>query len=128
MGFRTNSYAKVWEVIPSTDTRTKLRISISRKDKQTGEYVQDFSGFVDCVGSLAAKKAAQLKANDRIRLGDVDVTTKYNKEKDITYTNFSVFNFEKDEGNGVPVQTKAPVNEPQPEVDSGEVDDDRLPF
>lgn len=41
MGFRTGAYAKVWEVTPMSDTSTKIRISVSRKNKQTGEYEQD---------------------------------------------------------------------------------------
>ena len=47
MGFRTGSYATIWTVESASDTRTKARISISRKNKQTGEYDTDFSGFVD---------------------------------------------------------------------------------
>lgn len=38
MGFRSGAYAKVWDVSPVSDTATKLRVSISRKDKNTGEY------------------------------------------------------------------------------------------
>jgi len=38
MGFRTGAYAKVWKVEPYSDTSVKLRISISRKNKQSGEY------------------------------------------------------------------------------------------
>lgn len=38
MGFRNGAFAKVWEVTPVSDTSTKLRISISRKNKQTNEY------------------------------------------------------------------------------------------
>ena len=38
MGFRTGSYATIWTVESASDTRTKARISISRKNKQTGEY------------------------------------------------------------------------------------------
>ena len=126
MGFRTGAYAKVWKVEPFSDTSVKLRISISRKNKQTGEYEQDFSGFVNAIGTAAAKKAAVLKEGDTIKLGDVDVTTKYDKAKEVTYTNYKIFSFEVDGGN-----TSAPKpasNEPQPAVDSGEVDDSRLPF
>lgn len=126
MGFRTGAYAKVWKVEPFSDTSVKLRISISRKNKQTGEYEQDFSGFVNAIGTAAAKKAAVLKEGDTIKLGDVDVTTKYDKQKEVTYTNYKIFSFEVDGGN-----TSAPKpasNEPQPAVDSGEVDDSRLPF
>lgn len=40
MGFRTGAYAKVWEVTPMSDTSTKVRLSVSRKNKQTNEYSQ----------------------------------------------------------------------------------------
>lgn len=104
----------------------KLRISISRKNKQSGEYEQDFSGFVNAIGTAAAKKAACLKEGDTIKLGDVDVTTKYDKQKEVTYTNYKIFSFEVDGGNTS--APKAASNEPQPEVDGGEADDSRLPF
>lgn len=104
----------------------KLRISISRKNKQSGEYEQDFSGFVNAIGTAAAKKAACLKEGDTIKLGDVDVTTKYDKQKEVTYTNYKIFSFEVDGGNNS--APKAASNEPQPEVDGGEADDSRLPF
>lgn len=123
MGFRTGSYAKVWAVEPKTDTNTKVRLSISRKNKQTGEYEQDFSGFVLFVGTLAAKKAACLKEGDRIKLGDVDVTTSYNSEKKVTYTNFKCFDFEVESNT-----SSTTTSDPQPVVDSGELDDSRLPF
>lgn len=126
MGFRTGAYAKVWKVEPFSDTSTKLRLSVSRKNKQTGEYEQDFSGFANAVGTAAAKKAACLKEGDRIKLGDVDVTTKYDKAKDITYVNYKIFSFEVDGSEGA--APKANNTEPQPAVDSGEVDDARLPF
>lgn len=124
MGFRTGAYAKIWEVKPFSDTSVKLRLSVSRKNKQTGEYEQDFSGYVNAVGTAAAKKAACLKEGDRIKIGDVDVTTKYDAEKKVTYTNFKMFSFELDGDTASPKTN----TEPQPAVDSGEVDDSRLPF
>ena len=124
MGFRPGSYAKVWAVEPKSDTNTMVRLSISRKNKQTGGYDEDFSGFVAFVGTAAAKKAACLKEGARIKLGDVDATSKYVKEKKKTYYNFKCFSFD--------IESDAPTaettNDPQPVVDSGEVDDSRLPF
>lgn len=125
MGFRTGAYAKVWEVTPMSDTSTKLRISVSRKNKQSGEYEQDFSGFVLCIGSAAARNALKLKEGARIKLGDCDVTTKYDAQKKITYTNFKLFSFEEEDSGGSTTQDNTA---PQPTVDEGEVDDSRLPF
>lgn len=95
MGFRQGAYAKVWEVKPKGATQTTLRISTSRKNRQTEQYEQDFSGFVDCFGSAAATQAMGLNKGDTIKLGDCDVTTRYDAEKRITYTNFKLFSFEK---------------------------------
>lgn len=93
MGFKKDAYATVWEVQSMSGTFTKVRISTSKKNKQTGEYDTDFSGFVAFIGSACAGKALKLKPKDRIRLGDCEVTTKYVKEKNTTYTNYSVFDF-----------------------------------
>lgn len=100
MGFRKDAYATVWEVTPVSETMTKVRLSTSKKNKQTDQYETDFSGFVAFVGAAAAKNAAHLAEKDRIKLGDVDVTTKYDKEKKITYTNFTAFNFEQQNSGG----------------------------
>ena len=127
MGFRTKNFCTVWEVESISDTNTKARISSSRKNKQTGEYETDFSGFVNFIGTAAAKKAIGLKERDRIRLGDIDVTTKYDKEKKVTYTNYKVFSFETQEE----VDSSATVQDdpaPKTPVDDGEIDDSRLPF
>lgn len=132
MGFRTGSYATVWSVESVSDTRTKARISISRRNRQTGEYDTDFSGFIDFIGTAAAKKAMALKEKDRIRLGDVDVSNNYVKEKNITYVNYKVFSFETqaeiDAGGSGNANASGYSGEPQSQVDSGEIDDSRLPF
>lgn len=94
MGFRNGAYATIWEVNPTSQTMTKVRISTSKKDKQTGNWETDFSGFVAFVGAKNAELAAHLNAKDRVKLGDIDVTTKYDKDKKITYTNFACFGFE----------------------------------
>lgn len=104
--------------------QTKARISISRKDKQTGEYTDDFSGFVSFFGTAAAKKAASLKERDRIKLGDVDVRTHYDKTRNTTFYNFNIYSFDVQTGRNSAPQT----SNSQPVVDDGEVDDSRLPF
>lgn len=125
MGFRKDAYCTVWSVEPVSDVQTKARISISRKDRQTGEYIEDFSGFISFFGTAVAKKAACLKERDRIKLGDVDVRSKYDKEKKVTYYNFNVYSFEAQSGfDNNTTQTSSP----QPLVDEGEMDDSRLPY
>lgn len=128
MGFRKDAFATVWSSEVVSDTMTKCRISISRRNKQTGEYETDFSGFVSFVGTAAAKKAAALKEKDRIKLGDIDVTNRYDKERNQSYTNFKVFSFEIPGSNSTGSGHAAYDTEPQPQVDDGEVDDSRLPF
>lgn len=85
----------------------------------------DFSGYTTATGTATAKKAAGLKENDTIKLGDVDVLTKYDDKTKATYTNYRIYTFDMvDNKKQAPAQT----NEPQPAVDSGEVEDSRLPF
>lgn len=121
MGFRSGSFAKVWQTEPVKNTITRARISISRKNKQTGEYEQDFGGYISFLGTSAASKAAKLKEGDRIKLGDVDVTNSYNKETKQTYTNFCVYSFEIED-------SRETAANQQQEVDNGEADDSQLPF
>lgn len=110
MGFRTNAYATVWEIKPTSNTLTRGRISIDRKNKNTGEWEKEFSGYVAFIGTAAASKALNLKERDRIRLGDVDVSNHYDKEKNITYTDFKIFSFEDANGNNSGgTQTQQPV-------------------
>ena len=125
MGFRNGAYATVWEATPVSDTRTKVRLSISKKNRQTGEYEQDFSGFVTFVGTACARKAAKLREKDRIKLGEVDVQNRYDREKNTTFYNPAVFSFETAEEAGK--QTSAERKQ-QRGVDHGEIDDSRLPF
>ncbi|MBQ0014715.1 MAG: hypothetical protein KBS82_05255 [Oscillospiraceae bacterium] len=130
MGFRTGNYCTVWAVETISDSNTKLRISTSRKNKD-GEYETDFSGFVSCLGTSIAKKAAGLKEKDRIKLGDVDVSTKYDKEKNVTYTNYKVFSFEManfEEDKPEPDEKPAKKSKKTKAVDDGEVEEPDLPF
>lgn len=133
MGFRTGAYATVWEVRGISDTMTRCRVSISKKNKTTGQYEQDFGGYITFIGSAAANKALKLKEKDRIKLGDVDVDNKYVKEKDITYTNFKVFSFDgPDEIDSQPRQqhsdTQSVIDAFVDSVGDGDIDDEFLPY
>lgn len=125
MGFRTGAFCKLWTIEPVRDTITKSRASISKKNKNTGEYESEFDGFIAFVGTAAASKAARLKEGDRIRLGDVDVTRRYDKEKQKEYINFNVYSFEMADSRTSAAPPTITNTEP---VDSGEVETDDLPF
>lgn len=93
-GFRDGAYARVWD-IRRVDGKnaTDIRISISSKNKETGEYRDDFAGFVRCYGG-ANTKAGNLQPKDRIKLLSTSVSNIYNKETKESKYYFSVFDFE----------------------------------
>lgn len=102
MGFRKGAYATVWEVRNGNGNYSIARISISRKNRETDEYRTEFSGWVRLIGDAHAK-ARGLEERSRIRIGECDVTNHYDKEKEVTYTNYAIFGFEdpnRDSGQG----------------------------
>lgn len=136
MGFRTGSWASVWSVEEGRGNTMKVRLSTSRKNKETNEYEQDFSGFCTFIGTAKAK-AEKLKPKDRIKLGDVDVTTWYNKEKGVEYVTYKVFDFETSDGSGnSDVSAKSTKSTKSAKkssgledtVEDGDVEEDNLPF
>lgn len=123
MGFRSNSFAMVFGIEPGKGNFTKVRLSVSRKDKNTGEYIQDFSGYCSFIGQAHAK-AARLKERDRIKLIDVDVSNTYDKEKQKEYVNFKVFDFEM--ADAVATQRAGSLAADNPS--EGDNDADDMPF
>ncbi len=130
MGFRNGAWATCWAVEPKSDTMTTVRLSTSRKERESGEYIQDFSGFVAFVGTKAAKKAANLKVRDRIKLESVEVVTRYVKEQDKSYTNFMCYDFEVkgDDNSDSPNGGQPSVDEPEFSDIIDDDEQDRLPF
>lgn len=104
MGFRNGAYASVFSVKKGTGNFYDVNLATSHKDKN-GEYNTDFRGFVRFIGDagkVVAKYAGQSdkKPICRIKLGNVDTTNTYNKEKNVTYTNHVVFSCEMADGSG----------------------------
>ena len=126
--FANNAYAKVWEVKPSDNGKSKqVRLSTSRK-KEDGSYEQDFSGFVRFVGKA---NELDIKADDRIQMLSVGVTNNYVKEKNTTYTNYTCFDAKIAENTGTNGSTSgtsssAPANDGFMNIPDGI--DDELPF
>lgn len=123
MSFKVGGYLTVWEIEPVRETIVKARVTSSRKNKQTGEYEDDFSGFVKFCGTATAAKALKLAPRDRIKLGDIEVTRRYDKEKKTDYTDFKIWSFEMANSAGTVAQSE------NKEVDNGEVENNMpLPF
>lgn len=127
MGFRKGAFATVWKIDRISDSIARGQISTSHKVKDSNSYEQDFGAYVSFIGTATAAKALKLNERDRIRLGDVDVTTKFDKEKNQLYTNFRVFSFESpDEISGGKTSTTSEPDKGEPEAI--DVDDSNLPF
>ena len=90
MGFRAGAWATVWEVTEG-ERSTKVRLTVSRKVDE-GVYEQDFGGYCTFIGNAKAK-AAKLRAKDRIRLEGVDVSNRYDKEKNKEFVTYKVFDY-----------------------------------
>lgn len=92
MGFRTGAYATVWEVSQGKGNYLRARVSIERK-KPDGTYEQEFGGYCLLIGTAKAK-GEKLKTKDRIKLGEVDTTNRYDKEAQKEYYAHKIFDFE----------------------------------
>ena len=124
MGFGIGSYATIWSTERVSESMTKCRISTSRKNKNTGNYETDFSGFVAFVGTACANKASRLIERDHIKITQCDVKSKYDEEKKVTYYNFYVFDFEDQKGSKKSSSNKENKPVEANEVESNPVEDD----
>lgn len=128
---QNGSYASVWKVTKGKGNYYDVRLSCSRKRKDTNEYVTDFQGFTRFCGTAATQIAAHdgfdAKENGnkplRIKIGNFSVSNSYDRNKDITYWNVAVFSY--DDPNG--------ESNGQQKQDDGFVDvpdgiEDELPF
>ena len=126
MGFCNGSYAKIWKIEHKSGTWARVNLSVSIKDRDTGEYTTEFSGFVDFFGTANVQHLSRHKEGDRIQLERVDVRTPKDETTGKYYTNYICWSFkEPDESPG----GKQPKKEVK-QVDDGEPDeqDDDLPF
>ncbi len=112
MGFREGAFARIWSVNDEGKYST-ANVSISKKNKETGEYNVEFSdAYVRLVGSAhQAAKELGLPTREEfdcssdkgvtIKISSCDVTNNYDAEKKKLYTNCVVFGFEiPDNNNG----------------------------
>lgn len=100
MGFRQGAYAKIWKIEDKGNYHV-AQMSISRKNKDTGVYDTEWqNNFVRLVGT-AHQQIATMDISRNVKIGSCDVTNKYDKDKNTTYTNYVVFNFEDNPDGGL---------------------------
>lgn len=123
MGFRNDAYATVWDSKEGKGNYNDIQLSISKKNKQTGKYETEFSGWVRFVGD--AKELGLLPKMTRIQIKSCDLTNFYSKEKDAVYWNPVVFQADIVESNGTVSAPKASDMDFM-QIDESELDE--VPF
>lgn len=132
MGFKVGSYLTLWREGNNFGHNYLVRqCSTNRKDKDTGEYVTDFSHFVRFYGK-AKDVINGLPERSRIKILDCDVSTYFNQKKGTNEVSFTVFDCERVESYGskdanASAKASAPVAEKKQEQ-AAPVADDGLPF
>ena len=136
MRFGTGKYAKIWELKKGNGNYYTAEMSTSKKakDKNGNEIIEngktkyetDWSDkFVRLVGE-AARAAEGLSAGSSVKIGNCEVTNKYDKEKKVTYTNYVIFSFE-DNNSSRNTYSKSSTGGGFMNIPDG-VEDDDLPF
>ncbi|WP_394910514.1 hypothetical protein [uncultured Robinsoniella sp.] len=99
MGFGQGKFGHIWK-LENKGNYHVAEMSTSKKNKNTDQYETDWANkFVRLVGT-AHQQADQLDISKNVKLGACEVTNRYDKEKNTTYTNYAIFNFEDANNNG----------------------------
>lgn len=120
MGLRNGAYAKIWEHKPGKGNYEDVRLSISKKNKTSGEYEEDFSGWVRFVGA-AKEKIASAGESPRFKIVECDVSNKYDPTTKKTFWNAVVFNVED-------IESKNNTSTPKPAVSDDASNSENVPF
>lgn len=123
MGIRNGAYATIWESKPGKGNYMDVRLSTSKKNKQTDTYETDFSGWARFIGR--ANELGQLAERTRVKLNEVEVTNHYDKEKNQTYWSVAVFDAELCDSDSTPKNSQA---HPEEFLTIPDGIDDEIPF
>ena len=103
MGFKNNTYATIIQTknaqnpVQIYEKYATAYITTSKKNRLTNKREVDFSGFIRFIGMAFEKiKNIEILDKTRIRLTEVEVTTRYDIQKQQNYTNFICWDFEID--------------------------------
>lgn len=93
MALKVTGWVTFWESRPGKGNYLDVRISSSKKDA-SGKYTTDYSSWARFAGK-AKEKVEALSEKDRIHITEAIMTNQFSKEKNITYYNLTVFDFDK---------------------------------
>ena len=98
MIFHDGPFVTVWEIKSKNDNYVRVRISSSRKDKETNEYFTDFSGFVSLIGAALKKfprieSAIEEDGRCRIKINTFSISNRYDREEGKEYNNYGILDF-----------------------------------
>lgn len=133
MGLKNGAFCTVWRLNNGDNKMVDLKekycdimISINKKNSQ-GNFEKDFSGKLRCLGNaLKVIKGLSLSEKDRLKLLEIEVSNKYDKNTRKTYTNYICWDLEpaeiaKKNDNSVEILNDEPVS-------PFNITDDVLPF
>lgn len=132
MGFRQGAFAKIWKVENKGNYHV-AEMSVSKKNDAGGYDVTWQNKFVRLVGT-AHTQADKLDISKSVKIGACDVTNKYDKDKNTTYTNYVIFAFEDENDKNNNAKNSKPVKKSETEKTDGfypideTIEDDDLPF
>lgn len=130
MIFFKDNYATIWEV----DNKGKysvVRMTTSRKDKQSGEWLNSNWSFARFFGEAHAALDGIERGARVVISGTVDAEPYVNKEGQKVYPqspNIKVFQLALSESADVTPKGKPKMDTPPTTVKSGKVSSDELPF
>lgn len=104
MGFGQGKYAHIWK-LENKGNYHVAEMSTSKKNKETEQYETDWANkFVRLVGT-AHTQVDQLDISRNVKIGPCEVTNRYDKDKNTTYTNYVIFGFEDVDGANSPTKS-----------------------
>lgn len=103
MFFINGKFCKVWKILDTKEKYVKIQLGTSDK-QQDGTYKNStWSAFI--MGKQL-ELAKQLKEGDVINVLKGKVENVYNKEKQVSYCNVAIFEFEVEGGSNTPPASK----------------------
>ena len=134
MGYKNNCFATAWtdkqtkKVVNIFDKYAEVLMTTSKKNENARNgYETDFSGRVRFIGRAFEKiRTMALAEKDKLKLLEVETTSRYDTQKQRQFTNFICWDFEP--ADGKPTAPRQPeVIEQRGGLQSFD-DDTELPF